>query len=76
MGIFENNCPNPFINPPNREVSIFILTIFDGIVGINVFPVPYPNCVNINPIIAVVSKPKNTAPGKFFTKNIKFAIYS
>ena len=53
------------MNPPKSDVSIFMLIIFGGMDGINAFPVPYPSAVNINPIIAVAIRPKNTAAGTF-----------
>ena len=73
-GIFENNCPNPLRNPPNNDVSILKVTICSGMEGINTLPAPYPNSVNITPITAVASMPKNTAAGTFRTENIKVII--
>ena len=67
LGIFENSCPNPLENPPTNVVSIFKVMICFGMDGINISPAPNPRNVKIKPIIAVASRPKNTAAGTFCT---------
>lgn len=72
--MLENNWPNPLINAPTREVSKLNEMRCAGIDGINVFPVPKPNNVNITPKIEVITKPRNTAAGTFLRYNIKVSM--
>ena len=67
FGILENNWLNPFANPPNSDKSKLVVITVDGSVGINMSPAPNPNAVNINPMIAVMTSPRNTAAGTFLT---------
>ena len=69
--MLENNCPNPFVNAPTREISKLNEMNSVGIAGIKASPAPNPNNVNITPKIEVITKPKNTAAGTFLRYNIK-----
>ena len=67
LGMFENSCPNPLINPKNNDTSKLTDMICSGKEGINALPVPNPHAVKITPIMAATINPRNTAAGIFFT---------
>ena len=71
LGMLENNCPNPFVNAPIRDISKLNEMNSVGIDGIKAFPAPNPNNVNIAPKIEVITKPRNTAVCTFLRYNIK-----
>ena len=71
LGIFENNSPNPLVNPPNNVKSKVVVIACLGNAGINSFPAPNPIDTIINPMIDVIIIPRNTAAFTFLRYNIK-----